>query len=327
MSTTEANHEPRAVSTNQTPIQTTDPPEAAQEGEKQEATSCPECSGSLITDGCETVCSSCGLVVDEEQIDHGPEWGRYEDDRGGDPRRAATIDRTHHDNGMGSAGYEPADKGDLSAKRRAMLSSKSKSRKPRETGKAIGDIKRAGSALDLPQPTVDNACVLFKKFHKGTDHHGHNLDHMAAAALYGSVRCSEDGVTHTRIATQFDIEDSGDIFKEVRRLSEMLDVTLPISTPAMYVPRIVDGLDGATQTDTIARQLATRVEGTELTTSGNSPICVAAAVVYEAFTVSTVEDRPTQEEVGEVADVSAHALRKHWKTMRDEGFGGDPRTT
>jgi len=41
---------------------------------------CPECSGNLVSDGerGETVCEDCGLVVDEDEIDPGPEWRAFD---------------------------------------------------------------------------------------------------------------------------------------------------------------------------------------------------------------------------------------------------------
>ena len=43
--------------------------------EREDATTCPECGGSLEadTERGETVCSECGLVVEEDEIDRGPE--------------------------------------------------------------------------------------------------------------------------------------------------------------------------------------------------------------------------------------------------------------
>lgn len=40
---------------------------------------CPECGGPVIytPDQAETVCEECGLVVDEESIDRGPEWRAF----------------------------------------------------------------------------------------------------------------------------------------------------------------------------------------------------------------------------------------------------------
>jgi len=42
---------------------------------------CPECSGAVRPSGTESVCTSCGLVVDEQQVDPGPEWRPFEDDQ------------------------------------------------------------------------------------------------------------------------------------------------------------------------------------------------------------------------------------------------------
>jgi hypothetical protein len=36
--------------------------------------SCPECHGQVITNVAETVCTDCGLIVADQQVDHGPEW-------------------------------------------------------------------------------------------------------------------------------------------------------------------------------------------------------------------------------------------------------------
>ncbi|SFP95237.1 TFIIB-type zinc ribbon-containing protein, partial [Halolamina pelagica] len=35
---------------------------------------CPECGGTVRTNAAETVCDDCGLIIDDQAIDHGPEW-------------------------------------------------------------------------------------------------------------------------------------------------------------------------------------------------------------------------------------------------------------
>jgi transcription initiation factor TFIIB len=39
----------------------------------------PEYDGRVSTNAVETVCEVCGLVIDEQRVDHGPEW-RSDDD-------------------------------------------------------------------------------------------------------------------------------------------------------------------------------------------------------------------------------------------------------
>ncbi|MUV89901.1 transcription initiation factor IIB 2, partial [Halapricum sp. CBA1109] len=47
---------------------------------ESESERCPECRGALVTDAehGETVCENCGLVVEEDGIDHGPEWRAFD---------------------------------------------------------------------------------------------------------------------------------------------------------------------------------------------------------------------------------------------------------
>ena len=60
------------------------------------ANQCPECDGHVTTNAVETVCEDCGLVIDEQRIDHGPEWRAYDEkerERTGAPLTAARHDR------------------------------------------------------------------------------------------------------------------------------------------------------------------------------------------------------------------------------------------
>jgi len=44
------------------------------------ANQCPECDGWVATNAVETVCEDCGIVIDEQRIDHGPEWRACDDE-------------------------------------------------------------------------------------------------------------------------------------------------------------------------------------------------------------------------------------------------------
>ncbi|MFB6134653.1 MAG: TFIIB-type zinc ribbon-containing protein, partial [Halanaeroarchaeum sp.] len=51
-----------------------------EEAERDETIRCPECGGRLAndTEHGETVCEDCGLVVEEDEIDRGPEWRAFD---------------------------------------------------------------------------------------------------------------------------------------------------------------------------------------------------------------------------------------------------------
>ncbi|MFB6091132.1 MAG: transcription initiation factor IIB family protein, partial [Halobellus sp.] len=65
---------------------------------------CPECdSSSIVTDADqgELVCDDCGLVLDEQQIDRGPEWRAFNhSERQSKSRVGAPITETMHDRGL-----------------------------------------------------------------------------------------------------------------------------------------------------------------------------------------------------------------------------------
>src|SRR6056297_2191188 len=77
-----------------------------------ESNQCPECDGRVTTNTVETVCEDCGLVIDEQRIDHGPEWRGFDVDereRTGAPLTAARHDRglsTEIGRGTGAKGNE-----------------------------------------------------------------------------------------------------------------------------------------------------------------------------------------------------------------------------
>ncbi|SHH59806.1 TFIIB-type zinc ribbon-containing protein, partial [Halobaculum gomorrense] len=75
----------------------------AGESEKQsdEELTCPECSSDNVVmdaDQGELVCDDCGLVLDERQIDRGPEWRAFNhSERQSKSRVGAPVTETMHD--------------------------------------------------------------------------------------------------------------------------------------------------------------------------------------------------------------------------------------
>ncbi|MEF8808656.1 TFIIB-type zinc ribbon-containing protein, partial [Natronomonas sp.] len=81
--------------------------ETETEGEtadQDETTVCPECSSDNIVkdaDRGEMVCDDCGLVVEEDHIDPGPEWRAFNhSERQEKSRVGAPTTQTMHDKGL-----------------------------------------------------------------------------------------------------------------------------------------------------------------------------------------------------------------------------------
>ena len=75
----------------------------AEAEEREDPTVCPECGGSLEadTERGETVCSECGLVVEEDEIDRGPEWRAFDSaEKDEKSRVGAPTTKMMHDEGL-----------------------------------------------------------------------------------------------------------------------------------------------------------------------------------------------------------------------------------
>ena len=61
---------------------------------------CPECSGRITTISHETVCEDCGLVIDAERVNPGPEWRSFDDEQESCERTGAPRTPSRHDRGL-----------------------------------------------------------------------------------------------------------------------------------------------------------------------------------------------------------------------------------
>ncbi|RKX97311.1 MAG: transcription initiation factor IIB, partial [Spirochaetes bacterium] len=70
----------------------------------EETIKCPKCGSTHLTrdySRAELVCEDCGLVIDEDFIDHGPEWRAFDSDqREKRARVGAPMTYTIHDKGL-----------------------------------------------------------------------------------------------------------------------------------------------------------------------------------------------------------------------------------
>jgi len=73
------------------------------EREDDESLRCPECGGQLASDTehGETVCRDCGLVVEEDAVDRGPEWRAFDSKEKDEKSRVgAPTTKMMHDKGL-----------------------------------------------------------------------------------------------------------------------------------------------------------------------------------------------------------------------------------
>jgi len=277
-----------------------------------ESEACPECGGHVVTEGHESVCEGCGLVVDEYTIDHGPEWRMYSDSTT-NPSRVSPIKRTHHDNGMGTTGFRAGLGASMQERRMQTIQNRGSDTREKNLRKSLGDLKLAVSTLEASDAVEQIGANLFKKFYNGDKHNGHSLDHMIAATVYSACRVCDAGFTADDVAEKLDV-DRRSLYSELKRLKEAVDMPIPIEEPVDYIPRFVNELDGTPQIQTVAQNVAAEIHDRSLLV-GCKPSGIAAAVVYLTFRKAQGIETRTQTEVGTVADVSEKTIRSNYRKI------------
>ncbi|MFB6142737.1 MAG: transcription initiation factor IIB family protein [Halorientalis sp.] len=284
----------------------------------QARSTCPECSGSLKRDRDETVCSECGLVVEENRIDHGPEWRSFADDETDRERTGAPLTRSRHDRGLTTEiGRDTRLKG---RKRRRLARMRRQHDRARISSKAernrvygFTEIRRLVGALDLPRDVRDQACVLFESAQTEDLLRGRSIEGFAAAAVYAVCRTRS---ISRRLGEVLDPARADE--DELKAAYDAMNRELGLETgpidPGEYLPRFATelGLDAAVERR--ARDLVAEAHERGLV-AGRNPCGVAAACLYTAARRSGAS--LTQAEAAAVADVTPVTLRTTYTDLQD----------
>ena len=278
-------------------------------------TPCPECKGQVRTNSVETICEDCGLVINEQQIDYGPEWRNHDQDER--RRTGAPLTATRHDRGISTeiGRGKDANGNELSGRKRQQLSrmrrehtrGRFQSKAERNLAHGLGEVRRIASGLELSESLHNQACQLFRSAQNEDLLRGRSIEAMAAASVYGACRC--DG----RPQPLNDVTDSARV-KQSRvtnaytTLNTELGLPAQPMTPSTFVPRLASELDVSDQIRQRARRLAEASESTGATT-GVRPSGFAAACLYKA----DLENGRwlTQSDVADAANVSVVTVRTH----------------
>ncbi|MFB6310986.1 MAG: transcription initiation factor IIB family protein [Salinirussus sp.] len=302
----------------------TDERERETERDESEHT-CPECGGHLVTDEArgETTCAECGLVVDEDAVDRGPEWRAFDSsERDSKSRVGAPTTKLMHDKGLSSViDWQDRDaRGNaLSARQRQKMQRlrtwderfRTRDHQERNLKQALGEIERMGSALGLSESVRETASVIYRRALEADLLPGRSIEAVASAALYAAARQagtprSIDEVVHvSRI-------DELEFTRTYRYVIRELELPVEPADPAQYVGRYVSELDLSPDVERRARELLQTGEAANVHV-GKSPTGLAAAAVYAAAILEN--ERMTQHEVGEVADVSEVTIRNRYQEL------------
>jgi transcription initiation factor TFIIB len=293
--------------------------EDVQEDEQQ---GCPECDGRVTTNAHETVCEDCGLILADEQIDHGPEWREFDEDETTQRRTGAPNTVARHDRGIGSEiGRKQDSQGrTLSGKKRRHLGrlrrehtrAKIGSKADRNLLSGMVEIRRMTAALDFTESLRDQACQLFRTAQNEDVLRGRSIESIASGCLYAACRLNEYPRTFEEIATVSKL-DEGKVRMGYKVLNRELELPVPPAGAEQYLPQIASETGVSNETERRARTLLEDALG-DTVARGCNPAGVAAGALYVAG--QETGELLTQAETADAADVSNVTVRERYREIR-----------
>ncbi|WP_239640693.1 transcription initiation factor IIB [Haloferax denitrificans] len=292
-------------------------------GKSIDASECPECDGRLRTDGGETACEGCGLIVDQYYFDHTHGPRVFDEDPHSVPRTGGKLTPTRHDRGVSAEiGYNRDANGrTVSSKKRRQLyrlrrehrRARFESKGERNLATALGEIIRMGSALDLSWSLIEEASQLYRHAQDADLIRGRSVEMIAAGSLYAT--CRRRGLPRPRAEIASVARCSCDqVQTGYRALNSELGIDAQVVTARTYVTRLGSDSGLSTRVQSRAYELATTADEDGIT-NGRNPAGVAAACLYLAGTEHDVA--PTQTELAALADVSVPTLRARYVELTE----------
>jgi transcription initiation factor TFIIB len=283
---------------------------------------CPECEGNLVKDDTkgEIVCENCGIVIDEDLIEEGPEWRSFNyDEEMEKSRTGSPTTQSMHDKGLttdiswkdkDAKGQSISQEKKHTMKRLREAHKRSKTKDPKESNLrfALSEIDRLCSALDLPQKIIETASVIYRRALDEDLVRGRSIEGVVGASVY--IACRKEGIPRSLSEIEKPSRvDETEIGRTYRYILGELDFGLEPIDPASYIPRFCSELDLSPLVEQTAISI---VENTREAASGKSPTGFAAAAIYLAGVLSG-EEKPTQKELADVADVTEVTVRNRYQ--------------
>ncbi|OKY77765.1 MAG: Transcription initiation factor TFIIB family [Candidatus Methanohalarchaeum thermophilum] len=298
-------------------------------GEYEESAECPECGSSRLShdyEKAELVCENCGLVIDSEFIDTGPDWRAFDsEEREKKMRVGAPMDVMTHDKGLSTnigTGTRDSKGNSISSDKKTKFyrlrkwhrQSKFSDSKERDLALALGELNRIASQLNIPKSVSEDASMIYRKIAEKGLVKGRSIEAMVGSALYIACRQNEIPRTLDEISESARVSRK-EIGRAYRYVASELGIMLKPAEPEEYVPRFTSELGLSNKVQFKAEKLLKKASEKELT-SGRDPTSIAAAAIYIA-SVQCGEKR-SQKKVADAASTTEVTVRNRYQELCDK---------
>ncbi len=295
--------------------------------QKENKNRCSRCGDSnFVSDhqNGEIVCSNCGLVIEEDQIDMGPEWRAFtSQERNSRQRTGLGMSYTLYDKGLSTVfkgdrdanGNRLKDETRIKMDRLRRYDNRSKFDETwrRNLSIAMAELDRMTAALHLPKSIKEQAAILYRKALKMDLIRGRSIDAFVAATIYAA--CRQNAVPRPlKEISKLSPREHGEIARTYRLLLKEMNLKMPIDGPMKFIPSIAAKLKLRRDTEQLAVEilLQARVRNG---LSGKDPRGLAAAALYMACIRN--DDKRIQKDVACAAGTTEVTLRNRLRGLEE----------
>ncbi|MFC7069452.1 transcription initiation factor IIB [Halobaculum lipolyticum] len=266
-----------------------------------------------------------GLIIEEDNVDRGPEWRAFNaTERDRKSRVGSPMTQTIHDKGLTTSidwRNRDASGRQLSAEKRSRMERlrtwqeriRTQDAGERNLQFALSEIERMSSAQGVPKSVREVASMIYRRALQEDLIRGRSIEAMATASLYAG--CRQEGIPRSlddfvRVARV----ERREIARAYRYISGELKLALKPVDPAEHVPRFCSKLGLPEGVKRRATRIVDETTAQGLH-AGKSPTGYAAAAIYLASMLS--DEKRTQSEIADVADVTVVTVRNRYKEQMD----------
>jgi transcription initiation factor TFIIB len=303
--------------------------ENKKQNEIEESIKCPKCGSThLVKDysRAEIVCEKCGLVIDTDIIDHGPEWRAFDSEqREKKTRTGSPMTYTIHDKGLSTTiswqnrdaygkSIPTRNRAQLYRLRKWQTRTRINNGTEKNLSLALSFLDRISSMLNLPRNIRETAAMLYRKAVRQKLTRGRSIEGIATAVLYAACRQCNLPRTLEEISRVSQIKKK-EIGRYYRDISRKLHLKLLPTVPQDYISRFCSRLNLSNDVQIKSIEILKKALNKELT-SGRAPTGMAAAAMYIASVLCG--ERRTQREVSEISGVTEVTIRNRYKELAYE---------
>jgi transcription initiation factor TFIIB len=295
----------------------------------EETIKCPKCGSTNLSRDYrrgELICNDCGLVIEEDFIDHGPEWRAFDSEqREKRVRVGAPMTYTIHDKGLSTmiswtnrdayGKFIPTrNRAQLYRLRKWQTRTRISDGTERNLALALSALDQMSSALSLPKNVRETAAVIYRKAVRKKLIRGRTIEGVTAAVLYAACRQCNVPRTLEEISNISQMKKK-EIGRNYRNILHRLELKLLPTTPQDYISRFCSILKLSSDVQAKTLEILQEAAQQEIT-SGRGPTGIAAASIYIASVLCG--ERRTQREIAEVAGVTEVTIRNRYKEIAEK---------